>query len=749
MTNSLAGTPVPEQAPDLLVPKYTDQFYLDLFDRLKKESFEYRHVWEREWLRDIYYVGNRQWITYHPTKRDWIDKRFDKDIPRPVTNKMAEVLQAIRANLSAIKLDVTVRPIGNDPESMAAAEVADQLSPLIYEEHDMTKVMREADFWFIVTGNACLQVGWDRDKRFNRIFIKHEQCLTCGTVLPPQVIAESMNMCPVCMGTQFAPAQNQDGTPAGEWLAYGRGKTTALSPFEYAMPPNIVRFDDLPYMIRLRWRDRHYYEANMPEVARQLTWEKSPTDRSLQIYKSLALVNDVGTSAQFAYLGAGGAHTVDGVTEYELWQRPTPEFPEGLLLRVAGEKSPVLIKVNEEGIPGPFPFKDKEGFPIFPFAHAPYEHMGGRLYGRSAISPLVQKQDQLNQLDSLTLMQLQTTANPVWIVPEGAGIDHFTGKPGLVMKWNPLAAGGQGKPERIAGESLSGGLFELRAQYLKDIEELSGTYDIIKGQKPTGVEAFSAIQALIERSQARFGSAYSARGEMFRRWFGVALELERNFGPDQRTFAVTGPHRGYTFHHFENAQLQRQVSVHIEDGNQAQKTSLGRRAAIEQANQLGLIDPSDPEQRYAILTQFGLPDLTPSLDIHIQSALQMQDAFERWMENPVGMNPLTIKPWHNPQIHWSERIKWLNTDRMREKFQAQPQFEQFVALHLQQLQFLMAPPPMEGGPGPGPGGPGPGAPKETPPVGSGQAMSRSNANSTSTETVPRGNREDNQEQGPV
>jgi hypothetical protein len=127
----------------------------------------------------------------------------------------------------------------------------------------------------------------------------------------------------------------------------------------------------------------------------------------------------------------------------------------------------------------------------------------------------------------------------------------------------------------------------------------------------------------------------------------------------------------------------------------------------------------------------------------------MQDAFERWMENPVGMNPLTIKPWHNPQIHWSERIKWLNTDRMREKFQAQPQFEQFVALHLQQLQFLMAPPPMEGGPGPGPGGPGPGAPKETPPVGSGQAMSRSNANSTSTETVPRGNREDNQEQGPV
>jgi len=740
-TNSLAGTPTPATAPDLLIPKYTDKYFLDHFDRLKRESFEYRHVWEREWLRDIYYVGGRQWITYHPNRRDWIDKRFDKDIPRPVTNKMAEIVQAVRANLSAIKLDVTVRPIGNDPESAAAAEVADQLSPLLYEEHDMNKVMREADFWFITTGNACLQIGWDRDKRFNRVFIPHEQCFQCGAVLQPQAIAQSHNMCPTCGGTQFGSATNQDSTPAGEWLSYGRGKTTALSPFEYAFPANVTRFSDLPYMIRLRWRDKHYYEANLPNLVGQLVWEKSPTDRSLQIYKSLALANDLGSGAQAGNLGGGGGHTVEGLTEYELWQRPTTEFPEGLLLRVAGERGAQLITVEDEGIPGPLPYKDGEGFPLFPFAHAQYEHVGGRLYGRSAISPLIQKQDQVNQIDSLILMQLQSTANPVWLVPESAGIDHFTGKPGLIMKYNALAAGGQGKPERVPGEPLSSSLFELRAQHLKDIEELSGTYDIIKGQKPAGVEAFSAIQALIERSQARFGSAYSARGEMFRQWYSTAIELERKFGPDQRTYAVTGPYRGYTFQHFENAKLQRQVTVHIEDGNQAQKTSLGRRATIEQANQLGLIDPADPEQRYSILSQFGLPDLTPSLDIHIQAALQMQDAFEKWMDAPAGPHPLIVKPWHNPQIHWGERIKWLNTDRMRERFKAQPQFEGIVAMHLEQLKILMAP-PMPEDPEQGTAGP-------KGPVGAGQAMARSNANSTSTNIVPRGNKESNQGRGPA
>src|SRR3990167_7017629 len=241
-------------------------------------------------------------------------------------------------------------------------------------------------------------------------------------------------------------------------------------------------------------------------VVVHIVWEKSPPDRPLQIYKSLPLANDLGSGAQAGNLGGGGVHTVEGLTEYELWQRPTTEFPEGLLLRVAGERGAQLITVEDEGIPGPLPYKDGEGFPLFPFAHAQYEHVGGRLYGRSAISPLIQKQDQVNQIDSLILMQLQSTANPVWLVPESAGIDHFTGKPGLIMKYNALAAGGQGKPEPVPGEPLSSSLFELRAQHLKDIEELSGTYDIIKGQKPTGVEAFSAIQALIERSQARFGS---------------------------------------------------------------------------------------------------------------------------------------------------------------------------------------------------------------------------------------------------
>ena len=745
-TNSLAATAgditggMPFAPPNPFEPAKL----LELFDKLKRESMENRWVWEREWLRDLFYVANRQWITWHPTRREWVDKRLHKWIPRPVTNKMAETLQSIRTNLSAVDLTVKVRPVGNDTQSIAAAEAADLMAPMIHEEHNMGQVMREADFWLIATGNSCLHISWDLDKRSNLLFVPSEQCMTCGLVSPPQQIQNGM--CSQCGGNQFSPAMDPNGNPQGETISFGKGKTRALSPFEYAFPANQTRWDDLPYIILLRWRDKAWYESNRPDLVPKLSWEKSPSERSLQIFKSLALTNDIGTGSHFASFGAAGSSTVEGVTEFELWVKPTPEYPQGLVMRVAGDKNPVLIEVPEENLPGPFPYTDIEGRPLFPFMHAQYEHMGGRLYGRSAISPLIQKQDQLNQLDSLVQLIVQRTANPAWIIPENAGVEQLTGEPGLIIRWNALAANGNAKPERIQGQDVPSSLMNLREMILKDIEELSGAFDIIKGQKPTGIEAFSALQLLVERSQSRFTSVFQARGEMYRKWFSIALELERRFGPDQRVYAIMGPNRGYTFQQFQNAQLQGQVSVQIEDGSNMPKTALGKRAAIEQANQLRLLNPADPDQQYALLQHFGLSDLVPTLNYHVQAALQLQDLFERWAQNPMGNSPLVVKPWFDPQVHWVERVKWLNSDRMRQLLTQNPMLEQFIMMHLQELQFMMMPPPQID---PETGQPIQGAPAGPNAPGGGQAMTRSNQNSGATSSMPSGNAQFGPNVGPA
>ena len=740
-TNALSGdSSIPMSNPLAPPNPYDPAKLLTLFDKLKKESMDYRWVWERDWQRNLYYVSNRQWITYMPNRREWVDKRLHKWIPRPVTNKMAETTQAIRTTFSSVALQAKVRPVSNNTESIAAAEIADQMAPLIHEEHDMGQVMREADFWLITTGSAVLQTSWDTDPRFNRLFVRNEQCNACGWVGKPQDVATAGNMCPQCGTPELSPASDpMTGKPSGSWVAFGKGKTTALSPFEWAFPPNVIRWDELPYIIRLRWRDRAWFEANLPALVPKMVWEQASNDRSLQLFKALALTDDVGTGGYTQLQSTGPNSASEGVTEYEVWMKPTPDYPEGLVFRVVGDRSPVVLDLPDESLPGPMPYKDIEGRPIFPFTFAQYEQVGGRLYGRSALTPLIQKQDQLNQLDSLIQLIVQRMANPIWVVPEGAGIEHFSGEPGFVMKYNPLAAGGNAKPEKVEGSEIPASLQMLRQDIIKDIEELSGAFDIIKGQKPTGVEAFSALQLLVERSQSRFTSVFQSRGEMYRKWFSTALELERQFGPDQRTLALIGPHKGYTFKHFENAQLQGQVSIVIEDGSTMPKTYLGKRAAIEQAFNFGIIDIADPDQRYYLLSTFGISDLSPSLNIHTQKALEMQDKFEEWAQSMMGPPPLTVKPWFDAKIHFNERIKWLNTDRMAELLETNPIIEQIITMHLAELQMiLIATIPTgadgtQGGPGATPGG---------------QAMTNSNTNSGSAKSVPRGQGEGAQNQGP-
>lgn len=744
VTESLsAGMDPMESAPAQAVappPYATPERILELFNRFKSESLDMRWQLEHDWLRDISYVSGRQWIIYHPARREWVDKKLHKWIPKPVTNKMRETVNSIRSNFAAINLQAKARPSGNDTKAIAAAEIADQMAPLIHEEHDMNQVMREADFWLITTGSALLQSSWDTDVRSNQLFVKNEQCAQCGAVYGPQEIVAAGNACPDCGSMQFIDAVDPaTGKSSGQWLAHGKGKTVALSPFEYAFPLSVTRWDELPYVLRIRWREKSWFEANKPELVTKITWEKSSSDRSLQLYRSLALSNSVNTF-QGTVTPAGSQSQTEGITEYELWLKPTSEFPEGLVARIVGGSNPIVLDVPEESLPGPFPYKDIEGKPLFPFFFAQYEHVGGRLYGSSAISPLIPKQDQINQLDSLSMLIIQRMANPVWVIPENAGIEHFSGEPGLVMKWNPLAAGGTtAEPKKIEGSDIPSSIPMWRELSMKDIEEGSGAYDIIKGQKPTGVEAFSALQLLVERSQSRFTTVFQARGEMYRRWYSFALEMERQFGPDQRTMSIIAPNRGYTFKHFENAQLQGAIQIVIEDGSTIPKTSLGRRAAIEQANNLMLLNAQDPDQRYTLLSSFGLQDMVPTLNIHVQTALRVQDEFEEWAKNPVGIPPLAMKPWFDAQVHWTERIKWLNTDRMKDLLTADPALEQVIYQHLAELQMILTPPaPTE------PGQPGEGG-KQTP---SGQASKNSNA-AGSTRSVPSGNGQGAQKQGPV
>jgi hypothetical protein len=734
----------------------TDEKIIELFKRHKKEAFDGRWQKERVWMRNIHYVNNRHWITYVRRANEWVDVKLAKWIPKPVINKIGEGVTALRAMFASVNIGVNVRPVGDDPKNIAVAACADEYSPLLHEEHAMDSVMNEHDFWFIVTGNAFLHTYYERDARYGVTEIPYESCVGCGATYSTPEIAEAKNACPDCGGLEFGPAVDAEtGEPVEpEVQLNGKGVTVALSPFELAFNMNYPRFADVPVVIRLRWRTKDYYMGH-PSLKAQtadIKWSKAPSETSLQLFRSLPYQSDMSVGP---FLGgsSGSGNDELGAPEYEMWVRPCNEYPQGLVVRVLGDANPIVLHLEkEEALPGPIPYQDADGQPVFMFSHSCFEQRGGCVYGTSPLDGVIPQQNLLNQLWSFFLMIVNRAGNPLWLVPKGAEVERFTGEPGLVVKWNPLTVGGNAKPERVDGQNIPGTLFTLEEKVLKNIEEGLGTYDIVKGQKPGGVEAFAAMQLLVERAQSRFASAFKSRGHAYADWFKFALEIEREFGPAQRIMNLLSPARTWTRKQFDNANLQGCFSIVVEDGSNTPKTLLGERAAIEHLNSLKLIDPSDPDQRYKILQSFGQTKLMPALDIHMQAALRKQQAFEEWAQspeaqqeslvaaqgdlakweaemakaqppapaqpqvgpegapmptdpaveeqqmaaalppppNPNAHTPLAWKPWFDARVHKQEFLKWMNSDVMVELLGQNPALEQLATAHLADIDGQLA-----------------------------------------------------------
>jgi hypothetical protein len=744
---------------------FTDPQLLEMFTRWKRESFDQRWIYERQWMRNVFYILNRQWIYFDSKRGQWQDKRLARWIPRPVTNILKDGLQTVRANFAAINYGATARPANADNKNVVTASVADDYMPILYTDHQMDAVYNEFDFWMLACGNAWMHTAVNHERKNGMLTIRYETCLTCkGGPFSEVDIKNAGQKCPQCGANTLMPATNPDGSPMEDKRPLPKGITIPLSPFEIAYPLVYERYDLAPYTIRMRWRDKSYYEQNgdLSQYVNQVPWSKSPAERTMQIFKSLPFQNDLGVSAPF--FGGGGTNTeAEGVVEYDVWVKPCDDFPDGQVIRFAGDQNPIVIHSEQESLPGPLPYHSGDGNPIFTFHHARYEHVGGRSLGSALIDPGVQKQDQLNQLDSHMLMIIGRMANPVWLEPKGAEVEKFTGEPGLVVKWNPLVAGGNAKPERIPGEGINASVFQYRQIIKDEAQDLMGTYDILKGQKPAGVEAYAALNLLLERGQAKHASAFKERAAVHRAWAGDALSIEQEFGDETKIRARMMPNRSWAFDEFKRADLKGSVEIIIEDGTTTPKTNLGERASIDHLNSLGLIDPTDEDQKRKIFEKFGESELLPEIDAQVQEAWMNMDAFETFLKDPnaiasaagAGISPLRYKRWYNPAIHRKELIKWALSDRGREVFKGSPAAEGLVDAYLTEIDVALGqaqmgiidaagviidtkggqPPPGQGNPalqGGGTGTPGGGKPGAPPnqqgAAGRGSAMGNSNAN---------------------
>src|SRR5204863_5109534 len=184
---------------------------------------------------------------------------------------------------------------------------------------------------------------------------------------------------PKCQACSSPNMQPVPGTEAP--VNQGKGRTDVCSPLEIMIPGGYQNWSDVRELLRARWRTKSYFEANYPELVEKIQWQKTPQERSLQLLKALAAQSDL-TATPFM-TGGGDMQDNEGVVEYELWIKATPEFPEGYIGRFVGEgEDPIVIQDEKQSLPGPIPYRDRNNKPLWNWIHIGYDTFGGRLWSR-------------------------------------------------------------------------------------------------------------------------------------------------------------------------------------------------------------------------------------------------------------------------------------------------------------------------------------------------------------------------------
>jgi hypothetical protein len=640
--------------------KYNIDKIIELHDRSALRGQAERYSYERDWFRNVLYFLGIQWITYSPATRKWSPRKIAKWVPRPVTNKFASVAMSIIQVLTQRDPTVRARAATDNPDDIAAAEIADRNFDVILQEAGAKEAKNMAASWLTFTGSAIFHPYYDNDPIHGTSFLPHLLCPQCQKTFPPDAPSEvgtmpavgggmpglgqqageapisptqppmsggiqSATPCPFCGNPQVVPAPEG----VGEELPKGKVRLDTYSPFEVFVELEGGKWSDNQRLLARRRFD-------VDEIRRKFNRPDLEPDNNSNIGGAIGLnlLRAIAYASGNAVYGTGiasGRSLGDdqSITIDQLWVRPCSEYPEGLVAIFDSANN----LLNEDTVKEGIPYRDQKGNPLWTWHLAKFDHVPGRMFGRTPLDDVAPKQEQRNKLESMIQLIVTRTANPVWLIAKNLGITQITGDPGQILEGN-WAMDPRLKPERLSGENIPTSLIAWLEKIDKDIEELGGIFEVLKGSAPPGVTAGTALRLLLERATTRFAPVSQGFEDVWQAVCQDLLTLAQQNWIEERISKVQGPGNSWEIKAFTNADIAGSIDIIVEAGSSLPKSLVGEQALIQDLTNMGVINPQNPETQYKILQRFGSTDLLGDIDLNMRYAQRENWDFDQEAKLP-------------------------------------------------------------------------------------------------------------------
>lgn len=605
----------------------------------------FRHEIERAALRNVLFYLGVQWIKYDPTLRIWRPQGLKKATPRPVTNKLASLVNTTVSSLVSYRVPITYGPASFDDDDMAAANVADRINDITEKEVQVRSLKPLVARWIVLTGNVFLINSYDNSPESGMVFVQSEMD-PAGHVKTPLEIETSGGVCEECGGVPvpWSPAMNPvDNQPVG--LDYPRGRFyTEVKPlFSCYFDQESPSIKESPYFLISELKGRDSVARMYGDQVAQKAAEAPHSEPYTNYVETLAYSTALGGRIW----GQVTNQRQEKVRVRRLWIKPHHlHAPKGIYATLIGDD---VVEAKE------WPYHDENTNPFLNVVHMGFDPVPGRLLYKTRVDDVAVKQEQRNRIEAIVELHSIRMANSIWLVPDGSGIQRITGEQGQFIKYNAMA--GVPAPTRVPGDPGNPYLMNWMLQMDMEMEMLMGLTEVARGEAPRGVSAYAALQLLDERSQAGQSNLLDNWSLGWMEWSKQMLNIWREYADEERVSSV-GMGR-WAMEKFSRAQLEGGVDVSVELGQNKPRTQVGRRAVADQALRSGLANPFDPTERMRLLELLGLPELMEDYKLDQQKAAEENDLFMQ------GMPVQPPMPWDNHDIHLMTHRKFMVSEKYR------------------------------------------------------------------------------------
>ena len=651
------------------------------------------------WEKNHLMLDGQQWLVYEGNREtggQW--KRLSPSpqneyIPRPVTNYIYDGYQTLKGYILKNKPRITIRPNTQNNKDKTAAKIGELVANTNYERLQEIDNYEYACSCLLTYGTVFKKDYWDTSYTS---LVKVPRMETRPVIAPDPMTGMPM---PTGQMEEIHAQDPQTGEFLFDEMPLGDVNTAVIEPYRIALDPIASNLHDIrwimEYSIRpLAWIVENYdkpaqnaqdpnaqptddlgspdqkvdsdgvpippQEPGYTGLAKDVKPEKhlSAALRRFFQLKSSSGVKGIMGSGMGQTSGGGDATMLEeSAVVKEYYERPTKANPHGRLMVVANKKCIYA---------GPSPYTGPQQGDWHPYSACIWEIVPGRFWGKSPMDDATEVQKHINSIDSVVILNRKTMAIPQKMIPRGtmAINDSWTGRPGQKIFVTPGSNGEM--PSTIPASPLSEQVFQERSQKVEDIKTLMGAPDILKGDRPPGVTAFSALNLLFEIGTGKL-FPMADRWKRFiessqRKQLQLVSNKFREPRPQfiQKLMSMNSELTSDQIKDFLGKDLYDNCNVIIDPASAVPKMKAAEQAKLMELAQLGILNLEDPANKKEFLERLDILGFDGGYGKDATRAKFENDDLDGLGSNPAGRRPI-VMDCDNHDIHLS-----IHNDREKE-----------------------------------------------------------------------------------